>query len=432
MARIGRPPNYVRDENGVEVFGLSKTPNDGPGPFRYFGKVNGKKEWFGFDEKLAIARFHEATDSDAKRTAKFVERINKINAQYARGEPSYRDDEEYIQQFDEENWRRGNASRIRKWLLGDPKGAAKQIDIPELAHIHALKPLEPSPTLQSFLDLYLAKKGFRTAHEHSVSTLFWDHFMDIVQVKTVRELSKKIVSEYADKTLAEYKRKDKKKKSQTWVKHRFGKVKSVLRFALDRSDESDMADITRAISYCQMFELPETPEANPRPIDPTDFRKLLDAADDLDAAIMLFALNCCMYAEEVKYTKKEWIKGNALKGYRYKKGNIPRIAILWGRTTEALAKLPEHDEETVFDITTRQIQRRFKKLREKVGLNHVEFRHIRDGSYTKMEDVSVGNAAEMVAGHKTGIKDRYVLRHPEKATDVCAAVEQHYFPPPKP
>lgn len=412
MAQRGRPVgNFVRDRYGREV----RSRHDGSGlrasGGRHYIWVEPTREQLfrSSDRETAIRQFWEWENARNPERVRLTHVVPEALTEY---------------QLDIDSpvfW-----AKVEELLKTDPKSFAERVHEPRIAWLDDLRPPEPSPTLDSLLETYLEKKRFRTDHERSVSKLFWNHFTEIVGVRTVRELSKNIVAGYADKIVAQYERTDDEKKSQTWVKHRFGKVKAILRFALKRSDESAMADISRALSYCQLFEVPPAPDPDPRPIDPADFQKLHDAADDLDKALMLFALNCCMYAEEVQYAKAKWLKGDKLSGYRYKRGKIPRIAVLWPRTLEALAKVLEHDRTTVFNITTRQIQRRFKKLRERVGLKHVEFRHLRDGSYTKMEDVSI-ERAKMVAGHKTGIQDRYVLRRPEKAAEVCAAVERHYF-----
>ena len=35
--------------------------------------------------------------------------------------------------------------------------------------------------------------------------------------------------------------------------------------------------------------------------------------------------------------------------------------------------------------------------------------------------------SSLIAGHKTGIKDRYVKRNPQMVKAGCEAIERHYF-----
>lgn len=70
----------------------------------------------------------------------------------------------------------------------------------------------------------------------------------------------------------------------------------------------------------------------------------------------------------------------------------------------------------------------FATLRKKAGLPNVEFQHIRDGAYTASVENGADFAhAQILAGHKTGMSDRYVKRNPMMVADVCEAIERHYF-----
>ena len=59
----------------------------------------------------------------------------------------------------------------------------------------------------------------------------------------------------------------------------------------------------------------------------------------------------------------------------------------------------------------------------------VTFSHLRDGGYTASSNALGVDAkfAELLAGHKTGMKDKYVLRNPQIVKPASDAVYAAYF-----
>lgn len=59
----------------------------------------------------------------------------------------------------------------------------------------------------------------------------------------------------------------------------------------------------------------------------------------------------------------------------------------------------------------------------------VQFSHLRDGGYTAAVHALGVDAkfAELLAGHKTGMKDKYVLRTPQIVKPATDAVYEEYF-----
>jgi hypothetical protein len=59
----------------------------------------------------------------------------------------------------------------------------------------------------------------------------------------------------------------------------------------------------------------------------------------------------------------------------------------------------------------------------------ITFRQIRNGAYTAAceGDGIEAHQAEILAGHHTGMKDRYVKRRPRIVAGACAAIEREYF-----
>ena len=78
----------------------------------------------------------------------------------------------------------------------------------------------------------------------------------------------------------------------------------------------------------------------------------------------------------------------------------------------------------------RNIANAYRHLRTEVDLpDSVLFAQIRDGAYTAaIEGGADALQAEMLVGHRTGIKDAYLRRKPEMVETACKAVQKYYFP----
>lgn len=125
------------------------------------------------------------------------------------------------------------------------------------------------------------------------------------------------------------------------------------------------------------------------------------------------------------------------------KENTPRIAILWQRTIDAWTPILDgrSHRQFVFESYRKGAWSRggfanaFAALRDKAGLNDLDFAQIRDGAYTAaVNDTRVTEKeAKLLAGHKlAGESDKYAMRKPHGVAQACAAIERHYFPPPEP
>src|SRR5687768_8911046 len=98
------------------------------------------------------------------------------------------------------------------------------------------------------------------------------------------------------------------------------------------------------------------------------------------------------------------------------KTGVVRVAVLWPRTVAALSALPRRTSAVFLTNGTKMrhnyqtIYKAFKAIRTATNLNEVQLSHIRDGAYTaacEAENVQEHHA-EILAGHGTGSKDRYV------------------------
>ncbi len=410
----GRPPVFVKDGNGREVYGLSATPfkRDPQGnvvKYRYYVTFSKPKRWLGTDRDKAIFKLRQL---EASRTEAAV-RFEALDEQ-----------DLLIRQLDLREdlfW-----EKVRDEILADPANAAQKTGITELGHLHTLTPPAPSPTLDIIGRAYRDKTSI-TPHERRKSELYWKEFTKAVNVSTVRELTQAHIANYYDLVMAA-------NKSQTYVKHRFGKIKTIFNFAQSRGIASE--ELGTILAYCKMLKPPRSCAAAPHPISREDFHSLLNAATDKWQAILLCALNFTMYGKEIADLERSDINlaRQTLVTDRQKTG-ITRVAVLWDQTARAITALPEHGRSHVFlshigePYHPDHIRRGFDRLRRKAGVrDDVKISDMRDGAYTAAIEAGANPThAQILAGHRTGIKDYYVKRNPRMVADACAAIEKHYF-----
>lgn len=336
--KFGRPRKPYITSWGEHIDRLRRRVSDGR-----WKNVETRETWVEPDERRAVARFREwqARQESAvvkmpagsfKSLSEFEQAINQPNAELtltllAQGSPTGAVD-----------FRTPTAALwawFREQLIARPHWVAEMAGIPEAARLADLPKCGPSPTLESIGELNFAKAGI-TDHEREKNRLFWKEFGQAVLVNTVRELTSEILAAYYDAVLAAG-------MSATYVKHRFGKVKTILNFAKKRG--LDANDLRHALDCCAVLVTPNSTTLNPHPISREDFHRLLKAADAEMKAMLLLALNCCMYGHEV--VSLEWADVNfanrVLITDRSKTG-VTRIAVLWERTIKALEVLPRKRE----------------------------------------------------------------------------------------
>ncbi|MCP4589927.1 MAG: tyrosine-type recombinase/integrase [bacterium] len=317
-------------------------------------------------------------------------------------------------------------AKARELILKDPRTFADRVGIPQIGYLEGLKPPEPSPALKEIGAIYQDKAQI-TRHERGRSKTFWAEFQKAVAVKTIREITQEHIVSYCDAVMSAG-------QSQTWIKHRFAKVKTVLRFAQNRTKTPE--DIERVLTFCRMLSPPRRNAADPHPIGREDFRALLDIADDKWKAVLLCALNFCMYGKEVADIEKPEIDltNGTLLTDRNKTG-VTRIAVLWDRTRSAIRNAPRHRPSRLFlnraatPYHPDHIRRGFDRLRKAAGVaDTVKFSDIRDGAYTAaVQSGADMTLAKLLGGHATGVSDYYVRRNPKMVVDACKAIERAYF-----
>jgi integrase len=190
------------------------------------------------------------------------------------------------------------------------------------------------------------------------------------------------------------------------------------------------------------LDRPEKRGFKPRPISREDFLKLLETVEGEPKwkAMFLLALNAAMYPGEVAGVKKEDIdlKKGTLSMERGKTG-VPRVAMLWQRTLDAIREYQEtipHQSEYLFvsrsgaAFSDNHVSRNFCRRRDSVGLpKTLQFANIRDGAYSAAFNASgvSEKEAKVLAGHRSGMTDHYVVRTPTMVAAACIAIERYYF-----
>jgi len=325
---------------------------------------------------------------------------------------------------------------IRDLILTDPRKAAAELGIDQLAWLQDVKPPPPSISLSDIGEMYSRRPLQSSDHWSRKIRRIWQEFIKLVGATYIRDITRESMIRYRD---AIYK-KQKEGKSRTFVAHRFGGVKAVLRYA--RSEVERPEEISRVVDLCVVFKLPRKERVAPKPIKPEHFRRLLDAVEGEPKwkAMFLLALNAAMYPSEVAAVKRSNIDLDAgtLSMERGKTG-VPRVAVLWRRTINAIRDYQSaepHESEFVFVSRTgapfsdNHVSRNFCKRRDAAELpKTLQFAHIRDGAYSAAYNASgVGEKeAKVLAGHKSGMTDHYVVRSPSVVAAACAAIERHYF-----
>ena len=324
--------------------------------------------------------------------------------------------------------------RVRYELLTDPAKVALKTEIPQLAYFNEWKPPEPSLKLPDIGVLYRDKRKTISNEWKRKTRLFWHEFCDTVKVKTVRDLTPDHIDAYYNKAYDEYAQHG---RSPTYVAHRFQCIKSIFRHAMTKG--RDQEQLRRVLDLCAMLIPPDKAGHNPRPISREHFAALLSVSDNKWRAIFLLSLNAALYPSEVAVVERSHIDLDAatLVMDRPKTG-VPRIAVLWERTVNAIRAYQaeyRHDSAYVFVSATglpynaNHMSRNFRRRRAAAGLpDTVKFDNIRDGAYTAgyrgRKDL---DAAKMLAGHRVGTPDFYLKRDPSLVADACEAIEHAYF-----
>lgn len=459
LPRRGRTATYIRDDDGREIHGLCRSPakRDSKGnviTYRYYAwhtPANGrtKQVWFGSEQTDAIRRFHNWKSNQSERQIKIVSTttfdLPKDTAKVMRQTNARTVDElprmfrvaletqrstklfELAKVDESAFW-----GMVRKKILSDPNLAAQKTGIPEIGRLSSL----PKPENLKLADIgtnYLLAKSKTTVDNKYKLRIAWKEFLKIVQVPTLNDLTPELIAQYHLTIHNNHSGKN------NTIRHRLQAIKTILRYA--RKGGKALNELGRVLQLTEMFEYPKKGVVDPYPISRADFHKLLKVADQRMKCVLLVALNCAYYPVDVCGLRFEHVdlKKKTIV-FRREKTGIVRAAVLWRSTCEALAEyMPTVDRsrtEAVFpngwgvQADSQIITLAFNDLKAKAGIKDpkLTFSSIRDGSLTAAQ---VGGAQEnhikILAGHKTGMGDHYILRHPKMMEEVCRSIHKDYF-----
>ena len=319
-------------------------------------------------------------------------------------------------------------SAVRNLIINDPALAAKKLGIPEIIHLRHIQ-IPQEILLGDLLATYMSRQnGKRSAIEAKQA---FEKFLKATGFKTLADINHGGLMAFRESV-------ESSKLSAGTKQAYYGRVKTIIGKNLKYG--GDASQIRQALDKLKvLFTDSLMPQVNPQPISRQDFHSLLQAANVQWKTILLVSLNCCLHLGECLNLK--WSEVNlAAKTYacirtKTAKHRIPRAAVLWQETVDALRQVRKVQSEYVFISThgTRYNRQSagnlFSELRTKAGVSdNVKFDGIRDGAFTSACRVTDGiNLARLLAGHSNGMADHYVLRNPEAVKPACEAVYQHYF-----
>lgn len=452
----GRPPDYVAGRDGKPVVGLSFNRSVG----QYYASHSKPRVYFGSDFDQALAKFR-AWEAGKGENALVVIRSDprKPPCQVRLPLPATWEGPVYVADGPPGKFRKIPAAvvptlkdvtergvhtlvttdafyaRCRELILKNPARFAERVGIPEIGYLQDLKPPGHSLTLRQVGELYFARRKRISAHWEHKQKAYWKEFAVIVGVKTVRELTEDMIEQYHNSVWDEY---ETNGRSPTYVAHRFQAVRTILRHALKKG--GDQQQVRRVLDLTETFEQPSKRGPSPRPITRAEFHRLLEVSSPKWRTVLMLSLNCAFYPGEVAEVQRLHVDldTKTLVMDRGKTG-VPRIAVLWDRTVEAIREyfqaVPHHSpylfvSGTGMPYNGNHIGRNFRRRRSDAELaESVTFESIRDGSYTAaVEGGANVDQAKMLAGHRvTGVSDYYLKRNPRMVAEACAAIEKAYF-----
>ena len=445
----GRPPKFVKDTSGRPVVGLSVDTSTGVYYYTFWRNEGQKtRPNFGTIYPDCLLRFKQWLSRRDGRLVEFQE---------PQGEVQIDDDLNFDKlvgtsdlEFTIGDYGKTEVSRI--WdipediflskvreLLSDPVNAAHKLGPgwEGLRRLIDLPKEEPSLNLNDILEFYLDERK-PSKDESRKCREVWKYFCKSVKPKTtIQSVSLPDVRNYYNRVYKEYQDKE---YSVSWIKGRFARIKTIIRYSMKRGIRA-LDDLNRVSGYCICLTVPsqETEGANPIPKD--DFHSLLNIADTKDRAMLLISLNCGYYAKDIHDLKREYILNN---GFDYivfprEKTKNKRVNVLWKITKQAFDEyIKEGNVDSEYLITNginsspiavRTIQNRFSKLRIKAGIpDTIKFNNLRDGAATALFAKVAEDLQNVFLGHSIkGMKKKYINVRPEIMQEPAKIVYQEYF-----
>jgi integrase len=438
IAKKGRPTAYYRTSWGEKIDGLARLADgrwkvSGPDAVKYTEP----------DERLAVARFREI---EAKRnpqsnighakahatwSAVFKDVMTRAHVQGGSvkatiEQPSVNDGLWVVtdDSLSDAQW-----AWLREKILTQPKWVAQRVGIEKLGWLEDAQRPTPSPTLKQIGELYANKPGL-SINEAGRSRLFWNEFVRVAGIATVRELTHEHVGAYEKKITGNG-------LSPKSILHRYRKVRTILAYAIKRGQ--GVEDCRRALDITAMLEIKNHTPLDPHPIKPVEFWKIhkaaVEAGDDTFAAMLLTSINAAMYGGEVSALK--WDEIDLSTGElvtRRPKTSVSRVACLWPETLKAIKAIPRRGDyifnTCVRSYTVWSCLDSWRKYRRAAGLGaEITFGMLRDAGFSIACTVSL-DQARVLAGHRLpGASDHYLRRQPQFVAPACQAIHDAFYAP---
>jgi integrase len=324
---------------------------------------------------------------------------------------------------------------LRDQLVARPEYVARMIGIPEVAGLKYLALPRPALKVEAIIDNYRKHSPATSKGKERAEAIF-RRLIEHSGAKSLDDLTHEALMAWRD--AVESSKEITSGGTKQWM---YGQVKAIIGFGLKTG--MDSGQIRAALDRCKVLWTPDAlPEMNPRPISREDFHKLLNAAGDGPwRGWLLVGLNFCLHMDEVCDLRTKYVnledKTYCCIRNKTRRERVPRAAVLWNETVDAIRSLQRTGPTFVFvsphgdRYNVRSRCNLFKELREKAGLTDtITFDGIRDGAYTVACQSTIDDKwARVLAGQRAaGLQDNYVLRNPECARPACEAVYAAYGP----
>jgi len=449
----GRRARYVRDpKDGEPVIGLYERKRGDRYDYYHYDD-NGRERRCGNsrDPHGAIAEFRRR---DAQRKVEFVtlEVASPVaHPQFVK--PDLIEDKLHGRKF----WSysipvEAFAAALRDIAIqpDGPETLAKLTGLPAFRTLHTAPMPEKSVTFDEIRANYEETKSFDDADEMTRSLGMWDEFVvTIGRPETLADVSNADLARYFEFIAREYAAKTRK--------NRIGKVNGILNHAAAHLKEHraaigdfkiEMRTVKQTVKGTTGKALKDKP--NPMPIQPAEFRKLLNVASKKWKALLHCALNMGLHPSEAGMLTVDDFDFDVrtYRSERTKTGEW-RAAILWKRTIKAIRDYMKSDEYRESDggylflnedqgnetpMTRWNVNDGMKTLRKraKIRKDKLTFDSLRDATETCGSIGNDSGAVDILMAHAlstTNASPSYRYRLPEHTANVVATLEARFFPP---
>lgn len=318
---------------------------------------------------------------------------------------------------------------LREQLLNRPEWVAKEVGIPQLASLANFDLPKASIKLADLLKAYMEHAEVKKHRKDTVEAQI-KRFIQVTGFNCLRDFTTEGLIKYRDGLVAAG-------FTGATIKSYMAKITAILGFGAKRGFNA--TEIRLALDKCSVLVAPKhDTEFKPHPISRENFHKLLNKADAMMRAALLFSLNAALYPSEllgVTIDSLDLDKG-IYKGKRSKTG-VKRFAVLWPETVAAIRAILTPDSTCLFPSqagvvhSVYSFRRIYMNLRKAAGVpDDVMYNHMRDGAYSTALNAGVQlQAAQALAGHRfDGEVDNYVQRMEKMVAPACSAIYSHYGP----